>query len=142
MPDPDASYISVTPEAGRAFMRRDLQGPVTMLNLLRFREVADYSATPDLRPDAPISGAEAYDRYMEHTMPFLAAAGSELTFVGDGGHVVIGPPGERWDRVLLVRHASLDAFMQFATNAEYLAGAGHRTAALADSRLLPLVETR
>ena len=30
--------------------------------------------------------------------------------------------------------------MEFASNQEYLAGIGHRTAALEDSRLLPLVE--
>jgi hypothetical protein len=31
--------------------------------------------------------------------------------------------------------------MAFASNAEYLAGIGHRTAALEDSRLLPLQES-
>lgn len=37
-------------ESGRAFVARAIQGEVVMLNLLRFREVADYSATPDLAP--------------------------------------------------------------------------------------------
>jgi hypothetical protein len=32
-----------------------------MLNLLRFREIADYSANPELTPAEPISGAEAFE---------------------------------------------------------------------------------
>jgi hypothetical protein len=40
--------------------------------------------------------------------------------------------------VLVVRHVSVQVFMSFATNPEYLAGIGHRNAALEDSRLLPI----
>jgi hypothetical protein len=32
------------------------------------------------------------------------------------------------------------AFLEFASNPDYLAGMGHRLAALEDSRLLPIVE--
>ena len=135
-------YIEPTQESGRAFIMRGIRGEVTMLNLLRFREIADYSAAPNLRPDAPISGAEAYELYIEHTLPFLMESGSSVTFMGDGGPFVIGSPDEQWDRVLLVRHKSVEAFMGFASNPAYLAGAGHRTAALADSRLLPIVATQ
>ncbi len=41
---------------------------------------------------------------------------------------------------MLVRQRDVAAFLAFASNAEYLAGTGHRTAALEDSRLLPLSE--
>ena len=41
---------------------------------------------------------------------------------------------------MLVRQRSVGAVMAFATNEAYLAGIGHRTAALEDSRLLPLIE--
>jgi hypothetical protein len=41
---------------------------------------------------------------------------------------------------MLVRQRSVETFLAFATDAAYLAGLGHRTAALEDSRLLPLVE--
>ncbi|CAB1056810.1 hypothetical protein D1BOALGB6SA_1549 [Olavius sp. associated proteobacterium Delta 1] len=44
--------------------------------------------------------------------------------------------------IMLVRQKSLSDFMVFASNQGYLAGLGHRTAALEDSRLLPLVESR
>lgn len=42
--------------------------------------------------------------------------------------------------VMLVRQRSVSDFMAFASNQEYLAGIGHRVAALEDSRLLPIVE--
>jgi hypothetical protein len=38
------------------------------------------------------------------------------------------------------RQRSVADFMAFASDKEYLAGVEHRTAALEDSRLLPLVE--
>ena len=110
-----------------------------MLNLLRFRDVADYAQTPALQPGTPISGEEAYRRYMEHTRPHLAASGGEILFFGRGGDFLIGPSEERWDAVMLVRQASARAFLAFASNEQYLDGMGHRLAALADSRLLPLV---
>lgn len=133
------TYIDVTREAGRDLFLRDIQGEVVMLNLLRFRDVADYSATPELRPEAPISGAEAYRRYMDHTLPHLKASGGDVELVGEGGSFLIGPPDERWDMVLLVRHKSVATFMSFAANEAYLGGMGHRLAAISDSRLLPIV---
>jgi len=133
------AYIEATQEAGRLFVMRRIQGPVVMLNLLRFRDMADYSVTPELALPASISGAEAYERYIAHTLPFLEAAGSTVLFSGTGGSWLIGPGGEQWDRALLVQHQSVQAFLAFARNPEYLAGMGHRTAALADSRLLPIV---
>jgi len=134
-------FLEPTQESGAALFARDIPGEVVMLNLLRFREVADYSATPELAPEKPISGREAYERYMQHTAPFLEASGGSLAFVGQGGGYFIGPPEQRWDLVLLVRQKSVADFVQFASNPDYLAGLGHRTAALEDSRLLPLVES-
>lgn len=133
-------HLEPTMEAGRTLMMRGIKGPVTMLNLLRFRDVADYSATPALAPPAAISGAEAFQRYIDHTLPHLAASGGELKFLGAGGPWFIGPDTERWDMAMLVRQHSLDAFMAFAANESYLEGIGHRTAAIEDARLLPLVE--
>jgi hypothetical protein len=135
-----ATYLEVTQEAGRAFLMRGNSGPVVMLNLLRFRDQADYSAHPELAPAQPISGAEAYRRYMEHTLPYLEESGGELVFYGTGGPFLIGPENERWDATILVRQKSVADFIAFNSNKAYLAGLGHRTAALEDSRLLPLVE--
>ena len=132
--------LEPTQDSGRAFWQRGIEGPVVMLNLLRFRAVADYTAHPELAPAMPITGAAAFERYIAHTLPFLKESGGELLFLGEGGRFLIGPAEERWDRAALVRQSSVQSFMAFASNTAYLAGIGHRTAALEDSRLLPLVE--
>ena len=134
------NYFEPSQEQGRAFFSRKIEGPVVMLNLLRFRTVADYSPFPQLAPERPISGAEAYRRYIDHTMPFLTQSGGEVIFTGEGGSLVIGPSDERWDMAMLVRQRTLASFLAFASNAAYLEGIGHRTAALEDLRLLPLIE--
>ena len=133
-------YLQPTMEAGRDFIMRGIRGHVVMLNLLRFREVADYSKNPELAPATPISGAQAFQRYIDHTLPFLRETGGELVFLGEGGHFLIGPSDERWDMVMLVRQESVESFLAFASHGPYLAGLGHRTAAIEDSRLLPLVQ--
>ncbi len=56
-------FVSPTPEAIATLVARNIEGPVAMLNLVRFREVADYSDYPDLAPDEPISG----NRHMRST---------------------------------------------------------------------------
>ena len=134
------AYLEPTQEAGRVFIGRNIEGPIVMLNLLRFKAVADYSATPELAPGHPISGAEAFDRYVAHTLPYPKESGGALSFIGDGGPCLIGPQDERWDCVMLVRQHSVETFVAFAANEAYLAGLGHRTAAVDDSRLLPLIE--
>lgn len=68
-PFPHLRYLEPTQESGRAFVMRGMQGGVVMLNLLRFRETADYSANLELAPKTPISGAEAFDHYICHTLP-------------------------------------------------------------------------
>ena len=134
------TYLDPTQEAGREFFTRGIAGSVVMLNLMRFRRIADYSAHPALAPAQPISGEAAYRRYVEHTLPFLRASGGEVLFYGKGGPFLIGPTGERWDAAMLVRQSSVASFLAFASNREYLVGMGHRVAALEDSRLLPLVQ--
>ena len=131
-------HLEPTQDAGRELFSRGISGPVVMLNLLRFREVADYSAYPDMAPEQAISGEEAYRRYMRETLPYLEQSGGEVLFFGRGGTFFIGPVEERWDAVLLVKQASLQSFLAFASNPDYLPVLAHRVAALEDSRLLPL----
>lgn len=133
-------YLEPSFDAGRALAMRGLSGPVVMLNLLRLRAIADYRATPQLAPPAPISGAQAFQRYIDHTLPYLRDSGGELLFLGEGDRLLIGPPHERWDLVMLVRQRSVEAFFDFATHEAYQRGLGHRSAAVEDSRLLPLSE--
>lgn len=133
-------YLLPTHDAGKQFVLRGLRGAITMLNLLRFRDVADYTANPELAPVAPISGKDAFDRYIAHTLPLLRESGGDILYLGSGGPLLIGPETQRWDLAMLVRQESMMSFLDFATNQAYLAGIGHRTAAIEDSRLLPLTD--
>lgn len=135
------TYLDVTQESGATFFSKGITGPIVMLNLMRFKEVADYSAHPEVAPLQPISGREAYELYMAHTLPFLEASGGKVLFTGDAHNFLIGPQTERWDYVLIVRHKSPQVFMAFAQQPDYQTGIGHRTAALEDSRLLPISES-
>ncbi len=134
-------HINVSPEAGKQFyLAYKDKGPVVMLNLLRFREKADYTNLESLKPAEEISGREAYKLYMKFTKPEIERVGSRLIFYGASKDFLIGPTTESWDAVLLVEHPSVEKFMEFAENENYLKTAGHRTAALEDSRLLPITQ--
>lgn len=135
-------FIDPTDENGAALFRRQINGEVVMLNLLRFRPVADYSGFPDLAPEKEVSGRDAYLRYIEHTLPYLHASGGSIVYAGTGGDFLIGPAGKGWDMVLLIRQQSVDHFVAFATNPEYMKGIGHRVAAVRDSRIVPLEDLR
>ena len=138
----DEKYLMPTQEAGRNFVMRQIQGSVVMLNLLQFHKIADYSLIPELMPKTPISGKEAYQLYIEHALPFLTKSGGEILFMGEGGDFLIGPTNERWDAVLLIKQNNINSFLAFEADQDYMKGIGHRTAALADSRLLPTIEQK
>lgn len=133
------TYIAPTERTAAALIARGMDTPVVMLNLLKFRDFADYTQTPDLAPSTPITGAEAYALYADGITPLLIASGGNVLFEGNGGAWFIGPEGEGWDKVLLVRQANVASFLAFAQCREAQLLGHHRTAALADSRLLPLV---
>ena len=85
------TYLDPTQESGRLFFLRGIQGSVAMLNLLRYRTIADYSASPELAPASPITGEAAYRLYMEHTKPHLERSGGKVLFFGRGGSFLVGP---------------------------------------------------
>lgn len=66
-----------------------------MLNLLSFRDIADYSDNPLIAPDEPITGRQAFQIYIDHTLPFLRATGGEILFLGEGGQFLIGPADQK-----------------------------------------------
>lgn len=109
--------------------------PIVMLNLLRFRDVADYGAGG---PQG-VSGKSAYGRYSKAVTPLLFEVGGCPLWMGRGRAALIAPEGEAWDEVLLVHYPSRAAFMRMVESDAYRAIMHHRTAALSDSRL---IETR
>lgn len=135
------THLEANQESGKKFyMEFHNKGKIVMLNLLKFKLIADYTDLDSIKPDKEITGKEAYEIYMEKTMPELEKAGSRVIFFGNSKSYLIGPENENWDAVLLVEHESVAKFMEFAQNKDYLSTKGHRTAALEDSRLLPITE--
>lgn len=110
--------------------------PIVMVNLLRYRARAVYPPDAD---SAPCSGREAYQRYGAGVTPILAEAGARIVWFGSVKQIVIGPDAERWDDAILVQYPSRSAFLGMVSRPDYGQIAIHRTAALADSRLIMTV---
>ena len=104
---------------------------VVMINLLRFKERADGIDAED-----EISGAEAYARYAAAVQPFLNRVGGAVLLACGVNESVIGPLDGEWDMILAVQYPSRRAFLDMIGDPEYLAIHAHRSAALADSRLI------
>lgn len=128
--------ITPRPDQMQAVLTKVPRGvPVVMLNMLRFRETADY---PDGRPG--VSGREAYAHYSEAASKHVAHVGGSLVWIGTAQGSVIGPPDEKWDQVFLVRYPSIEKFIEMIGSAAYQEIVVHRSAALADSRLIVTLE--
>ena len=111
--------------------------PILMLNLLRYRTESDY---PPDEGAPPCTGREAYARYARVAGAKVAAVGGSVRLLADAHVAFIAPEEERWDEILLVRYPSKDAFLSMLADSEYRAATVHRTAALADSRLIASTE--
>jgi uncharacterized protein (DUF1330 family) len=109
------------------------ESPIVMINLLRYRNRADY---PQGSGAAPCSGREAYQRYGALVLPMLGEVGASVLWRGSAKQMVIGPEGEHWDEVLLVQYPSRRAFLTMVGRADYQQAVAHRRAALDDSRLI------
>ncbi|WP_034158044.1 DUF1330 domain-containing protein [Sphingomonas sp. ERG5] len=106
-------------------------GPFVMINLLKFREKADY---PDGSPDggdAHLSGAEAYARYGKAVGAHVEAVGGKMGYAGRITGLMIGEVEQLWDMVALAQYPSLTAMQAMITNPDYQAIARHREAGLA-----------
>lgn len=125
--------MSIEPTASQfeRLAASDEEGPVVMLNLLRFKQRADGIDAED-----EISGNEAYARYGAAVSAFLTEAGGRVLFAGEPHESVIGPDEREWDLVLLVEYPSRDAFLAMTSDPGYLEIHPHRAAALEDSRLI------
>jgi len=131
-------YLNPTDESAKQLFSKSIRGEVIMLNLLRFKEIADYSQFPDIAPITPVTGKEAYQIYIDQTLPFLEKSGGEIMLLGKSEHFFIGPMEEKWNLVMIIKQKSLDSFLSFASDPHYQVVIGHREAAIDDSRLLPI----
>jgi uncharacterized protein (DUF1330 family) len=112
-----------------------MTGPIRMINLLRFRDVADYGEVPDPAENGSSTGAEAYRRYGEIAMSEVAAVGGAQFEAAAAHMTVIGPADDHWDLVAIIEYPSPSAFLEMIAKPSYQAGVFHRTAGLADTRI-------
>lgn len=109
------------------------KGPVTMLNLMRFRERS---------LDGNGSGWDAYLRYSALTIKLIKARGGTIIWTGTAEAVALGEPDRhRWDYVALVRYPSRTAFIDMMTSADYAAANVERENGCADHAILAVTET-
>ena len=88
-------------------------GPIYMVNLMKYHEVAQY--TENVGVERSISGREADDRY--NPASILAKIGATIVFVGD---VVSNRSGdEDWDRIAIVRYATRKSFIEMQTRKDF-----------------------
>ena len=128
------TYIDPSPENFAAFKALPRDTPIQMLNLIKFKAQADY---PESHPNhgKGLTGAEAYRQYGRAIQPILARLGAAMVWQGRPECVVIGPAGE-WDDAFVMGYPNSAAFLTMVSDDEYKRHVVHRTAAVADSRLV------
>jgi len=132
------AYIDPDRAAWAAFKALPRDKPIQMLNLIRLRERAEY---PEGHADhgKPITGADAYREYGRTIGPHFAKLAARQVWAGRPQVMVTGPQSEAWDLCFIVEYPSPQAFIDMVRDPDYRENVvPHRTAAVADSRLLCL----
>ena len=119
------------PDQIKALLESDFEGPVCMLNLLKFKERAEYE---DGR-ETNLSGREAYQRYGEQMAPFVESNGGRLLHSSAARFLMIGEGDIEWDMVAIMEYPSKADFVKIASAPDVAKFAVHRTAGL-ESQLL------
>ncbi|VWX49981.1 DUF1330 domain-containing protein [Novosphingobium sp. 9U] len=110
--------------------------PIMMINLLRFRGRTEYAENEN---DQPCSGRDAYmNRYAAISLQVVEKFGGKAFWQGQVLATLVAPQGEQWDEALLVQYPDFAAINSVFNDPDYQAVLYHRTAALADSRLIAL----
>lgn len=122
-----------TPDQAGAFMARAGDTPVSMVNLLKFKEKATYEAgTPEAGEN--LTGREAYARYGAEVAKILAKLGAKTLFAGPAHGMLIGE-GD-WDMVAIVEYPNRAVMLGMGTSEDYQKIHYHREAGLAHQLLI------
>ncbi len=101
-------------------------GPVWMVNLMKYREVADYA---DGR-DSSISGREADDLYTP--LESLAGVGAEIVFAGEVDQQLLGD-SPTWDRVAIVKYPTRRSFIEMQARPDFQEQHVHKDAGMQET---------
>lgn len=117
-------HVEGTPEQMKEFLNLNVEGPIHILNMLRFKEDG---------------GRESYAKYSANTVPLLQARGGKSVYRSVARKTVIGD--ETWDEVFIIEYPSKDAFFDMITSDESQKGVHLPMEALEDSRLVCMQAT-
>ena len=106
-----------------AMMSPEDDGPVWMVNLMKYRAVADYA---DGRESA-ISGRDADDAYSP--LDSLAAVGAAPVFFGDVDQQLLGD-ATTWDRIGVVKYPTRRAFIDMQSLPSFQKSHHHKDAGM------------
>jgi hypothetical protein len=105
------------------FQREDPGGPMWALNLMKYREQADYA---DGR-ETSLTGAEADDVYAPHE--HLAAVGSRIILAAPVVHHLVGDDW-RWDRVAIAQYRDRMALIEMNRSEDFEKSHEHKEAGM------------
>ena len=97
-------------------------GPVWMVNLMKFRDVADY---PD-DPESTISGRDADKLYAP--LEILDEVGAKILFLANVEQQVDGAPA--WDQVVVVKYPTRRSFTEMLQRPDYQERHVHKEAGM------------
>ncbi len=123
-PPPSPRYAELNHEYGTVLASTppEEDGPVWMVNLMRYRDRADYA---DGRA-TDLTGREADDAYAP--LDELAAVGAEIVFVGEVETQLLGEP--QWDRVAVVRYPTRRSFIELTSVPGFAEKHAHKEAGM------------
>jgi len=113
-------------EQMEGFLEPGQEGPIYMVNLLKFRESATYE---DGR-DSDLTGAEAYAIYGRAVAELVRDLGGTMVFSGTVSRLMLGEVEDLWDQVAIVMYPSRAAMLDMVVSAAYGDIAVHRDAGL------------
>jgi uncharacterized protein (DUF1330 family) len=111
------------------------EGPVTMLNLLKFKEKADGAGG-----EQGASGAAEYGKYTDQVVKMVEARGGKVIWLGRADQMLIGNAEEDWDSVALVQYPSRKDFVEMVSSPEYESAHEHREGGLERTVLIACTE--
>ncbi len=130
-----SSYIDPSPANFQAFKDLPRDEPIHMLNLLEYREQAEYPEGHE-HVGKGWSGRRAYEEYGKTSGPIFRRVGGTIVWRGSFQTMVTGPDAKRWHDCFIAHYPNAGAFFEMIKDPEYQQAVVNRTAALVDSRLM------
>ena len=119
--------VHPTKEQMEGFLEGDTEAPIAMINLLKFKEKAEYE---DGR-DTDLTGEQAYAIYGKEVVEHLKKVGGKISFGGSINRLMLGEVEELWDTTFIAKYPSKKAMLKMITDPDYLESNKHRVAGLA-----------